>query len=84
MSEATSRRGENVHVVSNPRPKHISDRWHVKHMGNVLETARYQHEAREKARPYAEEFKCEVKTHGLNGRIRTSDSYGNDPREVKG
>lgn len=36
------------------------------------------------ARPLAMRYKAELFIHGRDGKIRAKDSYGNDPRRVKG
>lgn len=42
-----------------------------------------QREAIDKAREQAKREKTEVVIHGRDGRIRDSDSYGNDPNPPK-
>ncbi|ANE53140.1 DUF2188 domain-containing protein [Flavisolibacter tropicus] len=63
------------HVV-----KH-QDGWAVKGAGNQKATkvAPTQKEAIEIAKQIAQNQKGEVVIHGKDGRIRDSDSYGNDP-----
>ena len=68
-------RGKDQHVVKHP------DGWAVKGEGNqkpssVLPT---QAQAIEVAREIAKNQRSEVVIHGRNGKIRDSDSYGNDP-----
>lgn len=46
--------------------------------------AKTQEQARQKARELAIEREVEVLTHGVNGKIRTRDSYGNDPYPPRG
>jgi hypothetical protein len=48
--------------------------------GRVFDT---QREAQQSARATAIRDKVEVVTHGRDGRIRDSDSYGNDPNPPK-
>lgn len=43
-----------------------------------------QVEAEEEARRIAKEMKAEFQLHASTGDIRVKDSYGNDPREIKG
>ncbi|GAB3990381.1 DUF2188 domain-containing protein [Spirosoma daeguense] len=67
--------GKNQHVT-----KHDAG-WQVKGAGNqkatkVVDT---QKQAIEIAREIAKNQHSEVVIHGENGRIRDSDSYGNDP-----
>ena len=64
-----------IHVVKHP------DGWATKRegasrAGSVHAT---QKEAQEAARTTAKREGLEVVTHGRDGRIRDSDSYGNDP-----
>jgi hypothetical protein len=45
----------------------------------VSRTYDTQRQAQDGARPSAQRDRVEVVTHGRDGRIRDSDSYGNDP-----
>ena len=70
---------KNQHVT-----KH-EDGWQVKGAGNqkptrVVDT---QKQAIEIAREIAKNQHSEVVIHGRDGRIRDSDSYGNDPNPPK-
>lgn len=47
-------------------------------------TYRYQRVAIPHARAIAKRKKCELVIHGRNGKIRRKDSFGRDPRHVKG
>lgn len=72
---------KNIHVTRRP-----DKQWQGIGEGNhrpyfVADT---QGEARQKARLLAIERKVEVFTHGVNGKIRARDSYGNDPHPPKG
>ena len=64
-----------VHVVKHP------DGWATKKEGasRAGSVHRTQKEAQDKARTQAIREKVEVVTHGRNGKIRDSDSYGKDP-----
>lgn len=55
--------------------------WGVRGAGNSRDTARTdtQKEAIEIARTIAINQRSEVVIHGRDGKIRDSDSYGNDP-----
>lgn len=55
--------------------------WAVHGAGNTRDTAIYdtQREAQERARTIAQNQHSEVIVQGQNGRIRSKDSYGNDP-----
>lgn len=48
--------------------------------GKVYDT---QKQAQDGARPQAKREGVELVTHGRDGRIRDSDSYGNDPHPPK-
>ncbi len=61
------------------------DKWGVHGEGNTRDTGIYntQWEAIERARKIAINKHSEVIVQGTNGRIRSKDSYGNDPRLTK-
>ncbi len=66
---------KDIHVVPH------SDGWATQkegasRAGSVHDT---QKEAQQKAREQAKREKVEVVIHGKDGKIRDSDSYGNDP-----
>lgn len=71
--------GKNQHVVPN------NGNWSVKGSGNSRNTATTgtQKEAINIARKIAQNQKSEVVIHGRDGKIRDSDSYGNDPNPPK-
>lgn len=56
--------------------------WHVNDGKNGQEQGSYktQQEAMKKGRKMAMETSCEFVVHGRDGKIRLSQSYGNDPR----
>ncbi len=66
---------KDIHVV-----KHL-DGWATRKEGasRAGSIHRTQKEAQEKAREQAKREKVEVVTHRKDGKIRDSDSYGNDP-----
>jgi hypothetical protein len=68
-------RGKNQHVVPHP------DGWAVRGEGNEKPTrvVPTQAEAIQIAQQIARNQCSEVLTHGQDGRIRSKDSYGNDP-----
>jgi len=72
--------GKNQHVVPN------GDRWAVKGAGNERATkiVDTQKEATKVAREIAINQQSELIIHGKNGAIREKNSYGNDPRNIKG
>lgn len=68
-------RGKNQHVVKHPNG------WAVKGEGNEKPTrvTPTQSEAIEIAEKIARNQKSDTKIHGVNGKIRAGNSYGNDP-----
>lgn len=72
-------RGKNQHVVKHP------DGWAVKGAGNSKATKVV--DTQKQAIGYAEQIarnqKSDTKIHGLNGKIRAGNSYGNDPYPPK-
>jgi uncharacterized protein YdaT len=64
-----------VHVVPHP------DGWAVKREGNERTSSVHdtQKQAQDAAMSIAKRDQTEVVTHGRDGKIRDSDSYGNDP-----
>lgn len=72
--------GKNQHVVKR------DNGWAVLGENNTRDTShhRTQEEARLAAREIAKNQKSEVVIHGVDGRIRDKDSYGNDPFPPKG
>jgi hypothetical protein len=67
--------GKNQHVVK------TDDGWGVKGAGNGRFTSVHetQQQAIKAAIPIAKNQKSEVVIHGRDGKVRDSDSYGNDP-----
>ncbi len=53
--------------------------WSVKNSGRVLSSHNTQKNAIKSATVRAKISKSEVVTHGRDGKIRSKDSYGNDP-----
>lgn len=72
---------QNIHVT--PRP---DGKWQVKSERNTRATSitKTQQEAINIAIELAKTRRCEVLIHGLDGRIRQKNSYGNDPYPPKG
>ncbi|KGQ71413.1 hypothetical protein OA57_01065 [Chelonobacter oris] len=70
---------KNQHVVPHP------EGWAVKGDGNAKATAVYstQEKAISRAEEIARNQKSDTKVHGLDGRIRAGNSYGNDPHPPK-
>ena len=73
--------GKNQHVTPHP-----DGGWQVKGEGNSRATVRTdtQAEAIAVAREIARNQESELFVHGMNGRIRERDSYGNDEYPPEG
>lgn len=73
--------GKNQHVTHRP-----DGNWQVKGAGNSKATAitSTQKEAIKIATNIARNQKSELLIHGLDGKIREKNSYGNDPCPPKG
>lgn len=71
---------KNQHVVPN------GDKWAVKGAENEKNTrvVNTQKEAINIAREIAKNQQSELVIHRPDGRIRDKDSFGNDPRNIKG
>jgi ketosteroid isomerase-like protein len=71
---------KNQHVTRHP------DGWQVIGAGNSRATAVFktQAEAIAAGRKIAQNQSSELVIHGRDGRIREKNSYGNDPRNIKG
>ena len=67
-----------VHVVPS------GDEWAVEEGGRQLSTHRTQREAEQAAREEAVRAHAELVIHGRNGQVERKDSFGNDPRNIKG
>lgn len=72
---------KNYHVTKRPDGK-----WQAIGEGNSRASyiADTQEQARLKARDFAIKAQSEVVIHGVNGKIRAKDSYGNDTYPPKG
>ena len=73
-------KGKDQHVV--PRDKE----WAVRGEGNKRDTShhRTQKDAIDSARNIAKKQRSEVVIHRRDGKIRDSESYGNDPHPAQG
>ena len=67
-----------VHVVPS------GDGWAVEEGDWQLSTHRTQAEAEKSGRDEAMRAHAELVVHGRDGRIERKNSYGNDPRNIKG
>lgn len=72
--------GKNQHVVPH------GDGWAVKGAGNEKATivCSTQQECIARGREIAQNQGSELFIHGQDGKIRGKNSYGNDPRNIKG
>ncbi len=72
--------GKNVHVVKN------ADNWSVKTEGSqkAYRTVSTQKEAIQIGKNVASNNSSELLIHGVNGKIREKNSYGNDKFPPKG
>lgn len=61
--------------------RHPTANWQVKSEGAARAHSlhRTQAEAKQVAREIAQQRECELKIQGKDGRIRNTNSYGNDP-----
>lgn len=80
QKEVQMSKGKNQHVT-----KH-GENWQVLGAGNSKATkvVSTQGEAITIAKEIAINQNSELVVHGRNGRIREKDSFGNDPRNIKG
>jgi hypothetical protein len=69
-----------IHVVSH------GDEWAVRRQGDddIISVWPTQKQAEDEGRRIAKDDQAEFELHGLEGRIRERDSYGNDPRSSEG
>lgn len=74
------------HHIHQHVSKHGDGGWKVQGAGNSKATSRHdtQKEAIDAARSIARNQGSEVVIHGRDGKIRSKDSYGNDPFPPKG
>jgi len=70
-----ARRSHDVHVSRNPG----RTTWKVTQNGDKISNHRTQAAAVERATAEARRDRADVVTHGRDGKIRSKDSYGNDP-----
>lgn len=59
------------------------DKWKVTHNGSFLSNFGTQADADRYAKQSAKITGGEVTTQGRNGKFRSKDSYGNDPRSIR-
>jgi hypothetical protein len=84
-TKSRNARDRDVHVVlavAGDTGHHVF--WRVDYRGHGAVTFQTQRDAIRYGRGLAMEKRCELVVHGRDGRIRRKDSFGNDPRGVKG
>lgn len=71
---------KNVHVIPN------GNQWSAKTEGSSRASKNFdlQSDAIQHARGMAMKNNSELLIHGRNGQIREKNSYGNDPKNIKG
>lgn len=72
---------KNIHVVSNPQGGWSTKQENAERSSGNFRT---QREAIDRAIEIAKNNKQEVAIHGIDGKIRQKNSYGNDPYPPKG
>lgn len=65
------------HIVKN------GDKWQVKDSGSVISSHQTQNAAIAAGKREAKKDKVDLVVHGRDGKIRSKDSYGNDPNPPK-
>jgi len=70
--------GDDIHVVP------VGDRWAVETQGVGRETFETQDEAIASGTEQARDQQVELLIHGDDGQIWERNSFGNDPRDIKG
>jgi hypothetical protein len=70
--------GKSVHVVPS------ADGWAVEAGGPQVSVHHTQSEAEQAGRDEAIRAQAELVVHGRDGQIERKNSYGNDPRNIKG
>ena len=69
---------KDVHTVKD------GGRWDNKQGGKIISTHNTQANAIDKAISIAKKSESEHVIHGMDGKIRDKNSYGNDPKNIKG
>ena len=73
-------RKKSVHISLN---KESGRKWKVTQNSEVLSTHNTQKTAEQAGRSIAKKTHTELVTHGTDGKIRSKDSFGNDPSSIK-
>ena len=73
-------RKNNVHISLN---KGKGEKWKVTQGRETVSTHRTQKNAEAKGRSIAKKDRVDLVTHSTDGKIRSKDSFGNDPRSIK-
>ncbi len=71
---------KSVHISLN---KGSGRKWKVTRNSKTLSTHNTQKVAENTGRSIAKKAHTELVTHGIDGRIRSKDSFGNDPSSIK-
>ena len=71
-------RKKNVHISRN-----TSGRWKVTQGGATRSTHKTQKSAETAGRTIAKKYRADLVTHGRDGKIRSKDSFGNDPKSIQ-
>lgn len=77
-------RDRDVHVFRRRMELERRHAWVVFRRGCILAAAWVQREAIGLGRTAAVKHRCDLVVHGRDGRIRSKDSFGRDPRRRKG
>lgn len=59
------------------------DKWSVERGSSTISTHKTQSAAIDKAKPIAKRERTELIIKGRDGKVRSKDSYGNDPKRIK-
>lgn len=80
-------KSERLIIMANSNNKHVvksGNGWAVKTAGYTVSVQPTQKAAINTATNMARTDRSEVIIHGRDGRFREKNSYGNDPRKIKG
>ena len=69
-----------IHVSLN---KGSGRKWKITQNSKVVSTHNTQKLAEQAGKSVAKKARAELVTHGEDGKIRSKDSFGNDPRSIK-
>lgn len=85
-TKGRSRRDQDLHLVLEREWKYWPHdrRWVLLWRGRHEGSAHSQRDAIQIGREIASEKKCDLVVHGRDGKIKSKNSYGHDPRRRKG